>query len=112
MCHYDFSTYKSQSASSVGHFAQIVWKASDKFGIGRAFSNDKDSRCVFVVARYKPKGNVPGKESLNVEKGQFSPAVCRLEGTTLKTGKGATLTQSKLGVCARGSMCARVSGVI
>ena len=33
-----------------------------------------------------------GQEALNIDKGRFTPAVCRVEN---KNGKGATLTQSK-----------------
>ena len=96
MCHYDFVNHKATVAAPVGHFTQIVWKASEKFGVGRAFLYDKEGGCVFVVARYKRPGNVPGQALANVEKGQFSPAVCRPERLSEKTGKGATLAQSKL----------------
>lgn len=35
-----------------------------------------------------------GQEEDNIDKGKFTPAVCRVEN---ENGKGATLTQSKFG---------------
>ena len=69
----------------------MVWKASTSFGIARAFSPNPQEKCVYVVARYKPKGNIKMQVMSNVEKGAFSPSVCRLEGTTVTTGNGAQL---------------------
>ena len=75
----------------MGHFDQIVWKSSKKFGIAREFRGDSKTGCVYVVARYSPK-KMAGQELDNVDKGRFTPAVCRIESMN---GKGATLTQSK-----------------
>ena len=94
VCHYDFTSYQSTGLAPVGHFTQMVWKGTKKFGIARVFKGDSQSKCVYVVARYSPK-KVRGQEDDNIDKGRFTPAVCRLEN---KNGKGATLTQSKLHV--------------
>ena len=91
MCHYDFVSYQSTGSAPVGHFAQIVWKGSKKFGIAREFKGDSQTGCVYIVARYSPK-KMSGQESENIDKGRFTPAVCRVQN---KNAKGATLTQSK-----------------
>ena len=59
-----------------GHFTQLVWKRSTKLGIGFArgsytFSGKRFDNCLFVVARYKERGNVEGAFAQNVEKGIF-----------------------------------------
>jgi len=40
-----------------GQFTQIVWKASQQIGVGRAFANK--GRTVYVVCNYFPAGNCP-----------------------------------------------------
>uniref|UniRef100_A0A1I8I0J0 SCP domain-containing protein n=1 Tax=Macrostomum lignano TaxID=282301 RepID=A0A1I8I0J0_9PLAT len=46
-----------------GHFTQVVWKASEEVGFGRAVS--KSGR-VYVVGRYRPAGNYMGEFGKNV----------------------------------------------
>ncbi|XP_070531798.1 uncharacterized protein [Ptychodera flava] len=46
-----------------GHFTQMVWKSSTEFGIGKA--KTKDGK-VFIVANYKPPGNMKGQYESNV----------------------------------------------
>uniref|UniRef100_A0A0N5A2Y1 SCP domain-containing protein n=1 Tax=Parastrongyloides trichosuri TaxID=131310 RepID=A0A0N5A2Y1_PARTI len=49
--------------SQVGHFTQVVWKSSKKFGFGIA----KDSRGqIYVVCKYFPPGNVLNQMAENV----------------------------------------------
>lgn len=67
---YDYKTAKF--AGNIGHFTQIVWKDSKKFGISWAKSS---SGWTYVVARFSPPGNViitpPGEEECfrkNVQK--------------------------------------------
>jgi hypothetical protein len=46
-----------------GHFTQLVWKPTREIGIGYATGVDKHDpamKCVCVVARYKPAGNILG----------------------------------------------------
>uniref|UniRef100_G3P2B0 GLI pathogenesis-related 2, like n=1 Tax=Gasterosteus aculeatus TaxID=69293 RepID=G3P2B0_GASAC len=38
-----------------GHFTAMVWKSSNKLGVGKATASDGSS---FVVARYFPAGNI------------------------------------------------------
>ena len=46
----------------IGNFSQIVWKNTQKLGIGAASKNGK----TIVVAHYQPGGNVVGKFKRNV----------------------------------------------
>lgn len=45
---------KSTPGKMVGHFTQLVWKKSNKLGVGHVLEDDK---CV-IVALYQPPGNV------------------------------------------------------
>ncbi|KAJ7377243.1 hypothetical protein OS493_030054 [Desmophyllum pertusum] len=47
-----------------GHFTQVVWKSSTKLGM--AAVKTKDGKAYWVVARYKPPGNVGGQFEQNV----------------------------------------------
>lgn len=38
-----------------GHFTAMVWKSTQKLGVGKATASDGSS---FVVARYFPAGNI------------------------------------------------------
>lgn len=49
--------------SDAGHFTQIVWKNTSEIGVGKAKTPDGK---VFVVARYKPAGNVVNRFEQNV----------------------------------------------
>ena len=46
-----------------GHFTQLIWKGSEKLGVGVATSA---SGKVYVVARYHPAGNYPNQFTENV----------------------------------------------
>ena len=48
-----------------GHFSQVIWKGTQKVGIGTAQSKSGN---FFLVARYDPKGNVDGTFNDNVPK--------------------------------------------
>ncbi|KAK3747386.1 hypothetical protein QZH41_002634 [Actinostola sp. cb2023] len=50
---YDFKKRGFQSGS--GHFTQVVWKGSKEYGVAKATSGDG---LIFVVARYRPAGNL------------------------------------------------------
>lgn len=49
---------------STGHFTQVVWKATNKLGIGVAFGDG--GRKVIVVGQYGPAGNMMGQFPQNV----------------------------------------------
>jgi len=42
----------------IGHFTQVVWKASTKLGIAKAEGKVGRDFCTWVVGRYTPPGNV------------------------------------------------------
>ena len=52
------------SVPGTGHFTQVVWKDSTSSCMAHAFSDDKKE--VYIVARYKPRGNYKGKYGENV----------------------------------------------
>uniref|UniRef100_A0A0K0FUY9 CAP domain-containing protein (inferred by orthology to a human protein) n=1 Tax=Strongyloides venezuelensis TaxID=75913 RepID=A0A0K0FUY9_STRVS len=58
--YYDYAS--GQYSSKVGHFTQLVWKASTKAGFGVA----KGSNGFYVVCKYKPRGNIIGYFKDNV----------------------------------------------
>lgn len=64
---YDFN--KPGFSSKVGHFTQVVWKNSQKLGVGIAFANN--DRKAVVVANYYPPGNYMGQFPQHV-----LPATC------------------------------------
>nr|ACD54619.1 cysteine-rich secretory protein-2-like protein [Adineta vaga] len=47
-----------------GHFTQVVWKATQRLGVGFAFTSDRKG--VYVVAQYSPAGNFQGQFPNNV----------------------------------------------
>ena len=61
---YDFS--KPGFKSGIGHFSQVVWKSTDKIGVGFAESNKNNGHEVIVVARYSPAGNMANTFAENV----------------------------------------------
>jgi hypothetical protein len=56
------SNYTPGNESSAVHFSQVVWKGSNKLGVGHAYSSHK----LFVYALYKPPGNIRGQFANNV----------------------------------------------
>lgn len=62
---YNFSHSEEQireNFQKIGNFSQIVWKDTQKLGIGSAVKDGK----TIVVAHYQPGGNVVGKFKKNV----------------------------------------------
>lgn len=55
------------------HFAQLVWKATEEIGVGRAFGTKWGMNCSFIVVRYKPKSNNKVGVKENIEIGTFDP---------------------------------------
>jgi hypothetical protein len=51
-------------AMATGHFTQVVWKGSQKLGIG--FGVTSDGKSVYIVAQYSPPGNYMGQFEQNV----------------------------------------------
>lgn len=52
-------------SSSTGSFSQLVWKGSQEVGVGRAFGAQGQT---FVIAVYKPPGNIRGQYAENVSR--------------------------------------------
>lgn len=59
---YDFD--RGDFSSTTGSFTQLVWKKSQRLGIGIAYT--RDGRSAYVVARYYPAGNFLGEFRRNV----------------------------------------------
>ena len=75
VCKYNFNS--PGYSSGTGHFTQVVWKGSTTLGMGKA--TDSSGRCTYVVARYRPAGNVNTALHFknNVAKGSFNGGICR-----------------------------------
>ncbi len=50
---YDYN--KPGYAPNIGHFSQVVWKSSQRLGIGYAYA--RQGYKLYVVAMYGPPGN-------------------------------------------------------
>jgi len=56
------SMYKGKFSSGTGHFSQLIWKSSQKLGVGLAVKGNE----YFVANVYDPRGNVMGAFEENV----------------------------------------------
>ena len=70
---YDYSTHSSKNGNMVGHFTQMVWKATTAvaFGIAKGVRPSSEGAGLFdvrftVVAIYQPPGNYGGEYEANV----------------------------------------------
>lgn len=54
--------YNGTNEESALKFSQLVWKSSSKLGVGHAYDGHK----LYVVALYKPSGNIRGEFGANV----------------------------------------------
>eukprot|EP00164_Ancoracysta_twista_P016572 GFYU01027851.1.p2 GENE.GFYU01027851.1~~GFYU01027851.1.p2 ORF type:complete len:218 (-),score=69.53 GFYU01027851.1:214-867(-) len=59
---YDFEKGKSKNGKAVGHFTQVVWDNSVRFGVGRA----KVGKETYIVGHYAPPGNWVGEYTKHV----------------------------------------------
>lgn len=64
-CQYNFAEPDLLTKGSA-RFTQLVWNGSKQLGIGVAERKLDGKYCVFVVARYKPKGNVNDKQQYKI----------------------------------------------
>lgn len=69
---YKFGEAKPRNPSAVGHFTQLVWKETEKVGVGMATSAKGH---VYIVCNYDPPGNVIGQFAKNVLPAKKSPKV-------------------------------------
>ena len=78
LCNYNYNkNARIDEKKPIGHFTQVVWKSSTEFGIGRAYSADQN--CVYIVARYKPAGNIIGSEASNIARSTMDGEYCGRE---------------------------------
>ena len=54
-----------------------MWKESKLLGIGIAEGTQSNMKCVYVVGRYNPAGNLVGTFDQNVLKGNFDQSYCQ-----------------------------------
>ncbi len=79
---YNFSSPGFRSGT--GHFSQVVWRDSTDMGIGKAESKDGK---IFVVANYKPAGNMMSRYKENVfPQGGVSRVVTHGEFSAARSG--------------------------
>lgn len=56
---FNFTTgLKISKDLDIGHFTQIVWKATKHVGFGKATD---EHGCIYIVANYYPSGNIVRK---------------------------------------------------
>ncbi|XP_022791759.1 protein PRY2-like [Stylophora pistillata] len=67
---YDF--YIPSFSAGIGHFTQVVWKESIVLGIGIASGKKNGMNCAYIVAIYRPAGNMVGEFTQNVPEGDFN----------------------------------------
>lgn len=62
-------TAKSPNDKPIGHFTQVVWKDTKRFGVGIATLPNSNNNNVqtFIVAMYSPAGNDPLVRKANVK---------------------------------------------
>lgn len=53
-------------SKETGHFTQVIWKETEKIGVGFATSEYNSLYLLYVVVRYSPAGNVEDYFSKNV----------------------------------------------
>lgn len=87
VCQYNFD--KPNAVPSTGHFTEIVWSGARKLGLGFAVGKNArfpEYKCVYVVGRYQPAGNIIGGQRLqmNVKRGNFNMAYCQKRSTALQ----------------------------
>lgn len=68
--------FGSEQPGGAGHFTQVVWKKSNKLGIGKASGKKNGMTCTYIVARYRPPGNYKSQFADNVLKGSFNEGKC------------------------------------
>lgn len=74
VCSHNFYNQAYQDKS--GHFSQLVWNATRELGVGKATGTKFGMNCTFIVARYRPLGNVGSEFANDVSKGHFDSSYC------------------------------------
>lgn len=55
---YSYGTFTGRSRKPIGHYTQIIWKNSSKFGCGQALCNGN----LIIACNYDPPGNYIGEK--------------------------------------------------
>ena len=63
-CSFNFD--KPMLSNDTIHFTQLAWKGTKKLGVGVAPNIIAGKNCLFIVARYLPRGNIPGQVKANI----------------------------------------------
>ena len=74
VCKPGYTFGQESGGGGTGHFTQVVWKESVELGIGKADIDRDGMKCTYVVARYRPAGNMRGDYVENVPQGSFNKA--------------------------------------
>lgn len=74
VCSHNFYNQAYQDKS--GHFSQLVWNATRELGVGKATGTKFGMNCTFIVARYRPLGNIGSEFANDVSKGHFDSSYC------------------------------------
>lgn len=74
VCSHNFYDQAYQDKS--GHFSQLVWNATRELGVGKAMGTKFGMNCTFIVARYRPLGNIGSEFAHDVTKGNFDSSYC------------------------------------
>ena len=77
------------------HFAQLVWKATEEIGVGRAFGTKWGMNCSFIVVRYKPKSDNKVGVKENIEIGTFDPVAYNCSAVECKEDAQRQATPSQ-----------------
>ena len=78
VCKYDFLTHKARkSGIIIKDFTQVVWRGTEKLGVGHATGLYNDKPCTYIVARYLPRRNQGGAQRNNVDIGDFNKEICK-----------------------------------
>ena len=65
--YYNYYNGKSQNGAPINHFAQIVWKSTEKIGCGISVGLWKDYKeSYYICCYYSPGGNLPGVYVQNI----------------------------------------------
>ena len=67
----------------------MVWKKSQQLGVGVATGKKYGMDCTYVVARYRPHGNIVGEFSDNVHNGTFDKSFCNTAVQNDGSGSGS-----------------------
>ena len=74
VCSHNFFNQAYQDKS--GHFSQLVWNATRELGVGKALGTKFGMNCTFIVARYRPLGNIGPEFASDVSRGNFDSSYC------------------------------------